>query len=307
MKIEKIEGLIAAPFTPFGSDGEINLKAVGPYAELLHRNGMAGAFVCGTSGEGHSMSLEERERVLEAWIKESPKGFKVIAHVGTNSLPDAKRLMAHAQAKGAHAAAFVAPSFFKPANAGALADYCIDIAKAAPELPLYYYNIPCMTGVNVAVIEFLEAIDGKAPNFAGVKYTYENLMDYSQCLEFKGGKYDMLFGRDEILLCALALGAKGAVGSTFNYAAPLYLKLIERYKAGDLEGAKKLQAKSHELIRNLFGQGVASMAAQKEALRLLSGIDCGEARLPFPKITKEGKAKIKKALELARIEEHRCR
>ena len=306
MKIKKIEGLIAAPFTPMESDGGINFKMIGPYAELLARNGIAGAFVCGSAGEGHSMSVEERMKVGEAWIKESPKGFKVIVHAGANSLPDVKKLLAHAQSAGAFAGGLMAPSYYKPANPKALADYFEEVAKASPELPLYYYNIPSMSGVKFPMIDFLEAVDGRIPNFVGIKYTYEDLMDYSQCLEFKGGKYDLLFGRDEILLCSMTLGAKGAIGSTFNFAAPLYVKIIESYNAGDLATAKKLQLKSHEMIRALFSQDVAALPAQKEVMREI-GIDCGDARLPFAKLTTEDRRKIQKAMESTGFEEYRCR
>jgi len=306
MKIVKIEGLVSAPFTPFAADGEVNLSQVGPYAALLARNGVAGAFVCGSSGEGQSLDVAERMALTEAWLKEAPKGLKIIAHVGTNSLPDLKRLLAHAQEKGAYAAGFLAPSYHKPPTVKALADYIAEAAKAAPELPLYFYNIPSMTGVNFPVVELLEELDGRVPNFAGVKYTYENLMDYSQCLEFKDRRYDMLFGRDELLLCALTLGAKGAVGSTFNFAAPLYLKVIERYNAGDIVGANVMQTKSHAMLRALFGQGVPPLLAQRAAMRLV-GIDCGEARLPLPKLSAADHAKIAKAMESVGFSDYCCR
>lgn len=306
MKIVKIEGLVSAPFTPFAADGEVNLSQVGPYAALLARNGVAGAFVCGSSGEGQSLDVAERMALTEVWLKEAPKGLKIIAHVGTNSLPDLKRLLAHAQEKGAYAAGFLAPSYHKPPTVKALADYIAEAAKAAPELPLYFYNIPSMTGVNFPVVELLEELDGRVPNFAGVKYTYENLMDYSQCLEFKARRYDMLFGRDELLLCALTLGAKGAVGSTFNFAAPLYLKVIERYNAGDIVGANVMQTKSHAMLRALFGQGVPPLLAQRAAMRLV-GIDCGEARLPLPKLSAADHAKIAKAMESVGFSDYCCR
>jgi N-acetylneuraminate lyase len=306
MKLNKIEGLISAPFTPFDAEGKINLKMIGPYADLLSRNGIAGAFVCGSSGEGQLMDVAERIAVTEEWLKVAPKGFKVIVHVGTNSLPDIKRLMAHAQAKGAHSAGLLSPSYHKPGSVKWLAEYFAEVAASAPELPVYFYNIPSMTGVNFPMIELLEALDGRVPNFAGVKYTYEDIMDYSRCLEFNGRKYDMLFGRDELLLCAWAIGAKGAVGSTFNFAAPLYLDVIKRYEAGDIEGSNAMQCKSHKMLRALFGQGIAPLAAQKAVMRLI-GIDCGDTRLPLPKLSKDDHAKIAKAMESAGFSEYRCR
>jgi N-acetylneuraminate lyase len=146
------------------------------------------------------------------------------------------------------------------------------------------------------MIEFLEELDGRVPNLAGVKYTDENLMDYALCLEHGGGRYDMLYGRDELFACALFFGATGAIGSTFNFAAPLYNGIIASYAAGDFAKAKELQGKSHVLIRTLFGQGVPALPAQKEVMREL-GIDCGDARLPFLKTTADERKRIAKALE----------
>ena len=85
---------------------------------------------------------------------------------------------------------------------------------------------------------FLGKISDMLPNFAGIKYTHEDFMDFISCLNFKEGTYDMLWGRDECMLSALVLGCRGAVGSTYNYAAPLYLSLIDAFDRGDLVGAE---------------------------------------------------------------------
>lgn len=113
-------------------------------------------------------------------------------------------------------------------------EFCAGIAVAAPKLPLYYNQIPTMTGVSLPCADFLAAARDRIPNLAGVKFTYENLMDYLACVEFPEGRYDACFGRDEILLAGLSLGAAGAIGSTHNYAAPIYLRLMEAFHRGDL-------------------------------------------------------------------------
>src|SRR5258705_9756499 len=118
-------------------------------------------------------------------------------------------------------------------------------------MPCDYYHIPVLTGCDCSMYELLQAIDGKIPNFAGIKYTHEDFMDFLSCINFENGKYDMLWGRDENMLAALALGAKGAVGSTFNYAAPLYSRLIEAFNNGDLQTAQSLQQQSIDMIRLL--------------------------------------------------------
>ncbi len=104
--------------------------------------------------------------------------------------------------------------------------------------------------------DLLNAVNGKIPNLAGIKYTHEDFMDYLSCMYMQNGQYDMLWGRDENMLSALVLGCKGAVGSTYNYAAPLYHELIRAFENNDLTRAKDLQYKSIEIIRLLGKYGV---------------------------------------------------
>ncbi len=304
--MKKIEGLIAAPFSPMKSNGDINYSQIGPYADLLHRNGVAGGFVCGSTGECASLSVEERLHIVEGWIKESPKDFKVIVCAGSNALPDVKRILVHAQKNGAHAAALMTPYYFKPGSISALVEFCADAAQAAPELPVYYYHIPVMTGSPFAMRDFLERASERIPNLAGIKFTHENLMDYSECVELMDGKYDVLFGRDEMLLSALPLGARGAIGSTFNFAAPLYLRLIDSFKKGDMDSARKAQIQSHKLLRALFSLGVAPGAVFKAVMAEI-GLDCGDARLPLPRLDAETKAHLVKGLTDCSFHEFRCR
>ncbi len=121
-------------------------------------------------------------------------------------------------------------------------------------------------------------------NFAGIKYTNEDLMDFMQCLDFEGGKYDLLWGRDENILSALVLGCKGAVGSTYNYAAPLYIKLVEAFNRGDIDMARKLQRLSVDMIELLGKYG--GMGTGKAFMRYV-GLDCGKFRIPVRNLTDE--------------------
>ncbi|MHC2991593.1 dihydrodipicolinate synthetase [Pontibacter sp. HJ8] len=279
MKIEHIHGLIAAPFTPMHPDGSLNLALIPAYHNLLKTNGNTGAFICGSTGEGVSLTLEEKKKVAEAWaaVTKGDTAFKVITLVGGTCLADAIELAQHAQHIGLHAVSFTGPSYFKPASVQMLAACCQAVADAVPGMPFYYYHIPVLTGVNFQMIDLLQEVNGQIPNFAGIKYTHEDFMDYLSCLQFENGRYDMLWGRDENLLSALVLGAKGGVGSTYNYAAPLYTALIEAYNQGDQEAARKLQQQSIDMIRLLGKYG--GIATGKAYMKLL-GLDCGEFRLP---------------------------
>jgi N-acetylneuraminate lyase len=280
MIIQKTNGLIAAPFTPLLADGSLNLGAISGYARHLHRIGVVGAFICGTTGEGASLTLAERRAVAERWRQAAPPGLRVIVHVGHTCLADARELAAHAQAIGADSIACLAPYFFKPDGVAGLVEWCAQIAAAAPQLPFYYYHMPSMTGCNVLVADFLAAAGPRIPSLAGIKFTFEDLEDFARCLRFADGRYDVLFGRDELLHSALKLGARGAVGSTYNFAAPLYRQVIAAYDRGDEATAVALQAKAVEMIQILVKGGGHPIANFKRLMRRL-GVDCGPTRLPL--------------------------
>lgn len=284
-----LNGLIAAPFTPMHSDGSLNLSLIPTYYQFLKHNKVTGAFICGSTGEGVSLTIEERKAVAEAWA-ECTKGdaeFSVMTLLGGTCIADCKVLAKHARDIGLYGISFTAPFYFKPADVQTLGDICAEIAAEVPDMPFYYYHIPVLTGVAFNMLDLLSAIDGKIPNFAGIKFTHEDFMDYLSCLRFQGGKYDMLWGRDENMLSALVLGAKGAVGSTYNYAAPLYNDLIKAFQRGDLSEAQKLQQDSIDMIRLLGKYG--GIATGKAFMRLV-GVDCGKFRLPVKNMTDEGYA-----------------
>jgi N-acetylneuraminate lyase len=279
-----LEGLIAAPFTPMNLDGSLNLGVIPEYYQMLKANGVTGAFICGSTGEGVSLSMSERKDVAEAWAacSKNDSNFVVMPLVGGTCLADCKEIALHAKAIGLDAVSFTAPFYFKPNNAVLLAQCCAEIAAVVPDMPFYYYHIPVLTGVDCSMYDLLQAIDGKIPNFAGIKYTHEDFMDFLSCMNFQNGKYDMLWGRDENMLPALALGTKAAIGSTFNYAAPLYYQLIDAYNNGDLSKSKSLQQQSIDMIRLLGKYG--GIATGKAYMKLI-GLDCGAFRLPVKNMT----------------------
>lgn len=296
MKIKHLEGLIAAPFTPMKKDGDLNLSIIPSYYELLKRNKVTGAFINGSTGEGVSQSMAEKKAVVEAWAActKNDQDFKVITLVGGTSMRECMELAVHAGSSGLYAVAMTAPFYFKPANIRQLAKCCVEVGEEVPDMPLYYYHIPVLNGVNFPMLDLLKELDGHLPNFAGIKYTHEDFMDFLSCLNFKEGKYDMLWGRDENMLPALVLGTKGAVGSTFNYAAPLYHRLMDAFYKNDLKKAGKLQQQSIDMIR-LLGKygGIGTGKAFMKAI----GLDCGEFRLPVENMSATQLGHFKKDLE----------
>lgn len=283
MKIEKIKGLIAAPFTPMNQDGSLNLEIIEKYSEKLKKDNLKGVFICGTTGEGMLMTNKERRAVADKWVPHQTEDFKVIVHVGTTSLKQSKKLASHAQKAGAFAVGCMGPEFLSPKKVDELVDFCSAVATGAPDLPFYYYHIPSVSGIQLSMKEFVQKAAVQIPNFAGLKFTHNNFMEMQQCMELDNGRWDILHGFDEVLLAGLALGAEGAVGSTYNFMAPLYYDIIASFKKGDLKTAREKQIISVKLIE-IFNKYGGPIVAGK-ALMKMSGLDCGPCRLPLKNIS----------------------
>lgn len=297
----KTVGLIAAPLTGYHPDGSVNLDIVPAYAQMLHANGVVGAFVNGTTGEGMSLTVSERRSVAEQWVRTAPEGFKVIIHVGHPCQQESLELASHAAEIGASAIGEIGPIFYRPSTVDALVDYISVTAGTAPDLPYYYYHMPSMNQVEFPIIGLLEKVSG-IPNFHGVKYTFEDLDDYERCVRFADGRYDVLFGRDELLIEGLRRGAQGAVGSTYNFMAAIYHELISAFSAGDEEKAQEMQDLSVSGIDALCRTG-AFFSAAKAVLRAI-GLDMGTVRRPLANLDEEGVAGLETELREAGIWEY---
>lgn len=294
--MNKINGLINAPFTPFNKDGEVNYAPIEKYAKLLANNGLKGVFINGSSGEGYLLTTTERMKLAECWIKFAPKDFKVIVHVGSTVIKDSQKLATHAQEIGAFAIGAMASPFPKVGRVEELAQYCEEIANAAPQLPFYFYHIPALNGVYLPMLPFLKAVDGRIPNFAGIKYTFESLYEYNQCMRYAGGKFDMLHGQDETILSALVMGgAQGGIGGTTNYNGKELVGIIEAWKNGDIATAKEKQNFAQEVI-NVIVKYRGNIVGGKRIMKLI-GLDLGKNRTPFQNMTDEEEVAMRNALE----------
>lgn len=291
----RLAGLIAATHTPFHADGALNLAMVETQAAHLLRNDIRSVFIGGSTGESHSLTLQERLELTRRWT-EVAQGtpLKVLVHVGSTCLDDAKTLTVQAARLGAAAIAALAPSYFKPRTLGMLVEWCAVIAAAAPETPFYYYDIPSVTGVRFPMREFLVQAADRIPTLAGIKYTNYDLVDFQFCLRVDDGAFDIAWGGDDALLPALALGAQAAIGTSYSFAAPLFHRLIQSFREGDLEAARKEQFRALQLFQLLDDHGL--LGATKAIMKLL-GVDVGPARLPLVNPSPEQLGSLRGKLE----------
>lgn len=284
MKEHKVIGMIAAAFTPMKKTGDIDLDKIPILTEHLIQQGVNGIYVCGSTGEGPSLTDKERQAVAETFINSASKRVPIFVHVGHNSVRAAKELASHAQTNGADFISAVPPAYYKIQSALELVRCLGDIACCAPELPFYYYHVPRLTNVTIDMAVFLELAMQKIPTFAGIKFTSPELHEYQACLKLSAGNNDILYGTDEMLLAALALGASGYIGSTYNFVPRLYQQLKNSFDNGDILHARDLQMISVDIVRVIVKFG--GLRAQKAMIKL-SGIDCGNVRSPLSPFTEE--------------------
>lgn len=296
--IEKhlLTGLIAAPFTPMDGEGRVNLPRVKDYADYLAAKGCVnGVFICGTTGEYASTTVDERKSLAEAWIEAARGRLKVVVHVGSNCALDSADLAAHAREIGAEAIAAIAPNYFKPATVKDLVMFLKPVAAAAGDLPFYFYNFPGMSGVHLSVEEFL--IEGKKemPNLSGVKFTHNDFYEMQRLVNLNGGEFNILNGYDEMLLAGLVCGVQGAVGSTYNFVPGIYHNLMEAFNSGDISEARKWQYEAVKIVKVLIAHGGGTKGGK--AFMKLTGVDCGDCRYPLAPVSESELSTIREELK----------
>ena len=311
-----LKGLIPATVTPMHADGSIHPERIDALVEHFARDGADGLFVCGTTGESVSLSTDERMRLTERWCAAArggggDGGLPVGVNVTHTSLPDCKALAAHAAGCGAAGFAAMAPFYFKPRGADEVVAFCAEVAAAAPGLPFYYYHYPGMTGVTIPVAEVLARAADRIPNLVGFKNSGENLIDVGNAMSVGsagrgdgGGRFTPLFGSEAMMLGALALGVRDHIGGTYNFALPVYRRLLEAFDRGELPAARAAQATGRSLVNPLRRH---DFQAATKAVMAMIGVDCGPARLPLRNLGEAETAVLRAELERAGLFDERRR
>ncbi len=287
-------GLIAATFTAFHADGSLNLGPIERQAESLRQQGVRGVFVCGSTGEGSSLTSPERMAVAKRWCEVAGDDLEVIVHVGHASVEEARLLAADAEWNGASGVAAVAPYYFRPGAVADLVACNAYVAAGAPRTRYYYYHIPVLSRVALPMTEFLPQAVKAIPNFAGIKFTDEDLATFALCVERAGKDLEIFFGRDEMLLAGLSMGATAAVGSTYNFAAPIYTRVGMAFARNDLADAQREQLAATRMIETAVGYG--GLPAFKAMMRWF-GDDHGPCRLPMATLDERSVEALRADLE----------
>lgn len=287
-------GLVAAAFTPFHENGELNIELIPALVDHLERAGVAGIYAVGSTGEGVSLAIDERMAVAEAYLEAAKGRLPVFVQVGHDSLKESCRLASHAQRCGAQALSATCPTYFKIQSVDLLVDCVAEVAAAAPDLPFYYYHVPALTGASLSIVEFLQRGAARIPSLRGIKFTSTDLHEYQACLECDAGRFDILYGRDEMLLSALAVGGQGAVGSTYNILTPIFSQVLACVAQGDWDAARRHQSRATAIINTLLKYDV--LPALKASMKWI-GLDCGPCRLPLKRLSPEDSRRLERDLK----------
>lgn len=285
----ELAGLYAALPTAFDDAFAYNRKAQGELARHAVRLGMDGVFVGGSTAEVHSLTLPERIEALRDVAAALGPDTKLIAHVAAMRLPDVHELT-RAAAELGYAAVASTPPFYLPFTAAERRRYFEELV-AASALPVFLYHIPSLTGLNLPQSEILDLLE--LPGIVGMKLSAD---DIGLVLRAKARQPEklVLFGSDDLLLPALAAGADGGVGSTYNLFGRRIVALRDAVKAGELTQARRLQAEINAGIAVLVEAGV--FPALKAGLAA-AGVACGACRPPARPLDAAATARLLERLE----------
>jgi N-acetylneuraminate lyase len=268
-------------------DGIINYNTIPDLFHHCINTGADGIFLNGTTGECMSLSVDERLKLVEVWTDYRKKinrpDFKIFVHVGSCNLYETAKMAEHAQAHGVDGVAMVATFYFRPKTLEDLVEQCEYVASAAADTPFYYYNIPFLTGVNFPLLSFLEMASRRIPNFAGLKNSFTDIVEYQHCIHFAKENYSLYWGTDEAFMMLYAAGNRQYVGSTYNYMGDVYRQMLKAHHEGDSRRVVTLEGEA-DAIYKLLSQ-YNGISAGKEIMRFV-GVDCGVVRKPLKPFTK---------------------
>jgi len=247
---KKLKGIMPAVASPCDENDVFLEDKFAALVESLYGAGVHGMYLCGMTGDGYGMRLDERKRAIEIAVDVARKhGRAVITHVGTTNTRDAAELAAHAAETGADAVSSIPPVGFSHER---LIRYYRDIARAA-QIPVIVYHIPAVTHHNPSLDEMVELLD--IDGVAGLKFTDCNLFFMKRLLLARPG-ITVFNGYDELVCPAMLYGATGGIGTSYNLFPKLFLGIYQAIQGGDVERAMNMQERFLAWAHVLWQLGV---------------------------------------------------
>jgi 4-hydroxy-tetrahydrodipicolinate synthase len=286
-----LKGSLVALITPFRK-GAVDEKGFQDLVEWQIGQGTHGLVPCGTTGESPTLSHAEHKRVVELCVEAAGKRVPVLAGTGSNCTAEAIDFTRHAKQAGASAALVVCPYYNRPTQEGLYQHF--KAIHDAVDLPLFIYNIPGRTAVDMTVATMARL--AKLPNIVGVKDSANDLARPLRTRQAIGDGFCMLSGDDVTALAFNAQGGVGCISVTANLAPRACADMQEAWAKGDTARAAKINDRLAQLHDALFCE--ASPAPVKYGASLL-GKSTPEVRLPLVPASPEAQGRVQQAMRTA--------
>ena len=288
-----IEGVVTAVVTPMSKNGgRVDFEAIPAYVDFLVQKGVNAIFVNGTTSEGLLLSIDERRRVLEAFLKAAKGRIKVIAHCGALRLKEVFTLMEHAQKIGVDGVGVVTPFYYRLKEKEVEGFYA-KLGEKFQDLPIYLYNIPVLTN-NWITPNVATNLHKRYPNIVGIKDSSGNFSHVLSLINDTPKDFSVLTGYDRAFLSVLFIGGKGCVSGPATVFPEFFVEVWKAFKAGKYLQAKELQKKLTKL--SLALDDGANIPLLKSALRW-RGVRVGGVRNPFLELEDEEAKHYKKRID----------
>ncbi len=280
----RFRGIFPAIITPMTPDGGLNEAAFREVMEFNIQAGVDGFWVAGGTGESILLTDEENRRIADIAVDQNRGRIKNIMHVGAATTVRAAALAEHAAKAGVEAICCVPPFFYGFTPEQIVEHY--RVVGAAAGLPLFVYNLPQATNVEITP-ELMKKIKDGVPQLAGLKHSAN---DFSNINTFARMGLDCLTGNSKLMLPGLVMGASGCVDGPPNAAPELWVELYKTYLSGDMEKAREIQEKAIDfadmVVENGFHGNLKALLSER------LGIDCGAPRPPGEAPSEEQRAHI---------------
>lgn len=283
-----------ALITPLNDDQTVKTDVVGKLISSLIDKGADGFYIGGATGEGINLRCEERMKLAEAAVSAIDKRVSSIVQVAAYDFADAVRLAKHAEAIGADAISATTPLFF-PYSEDDIYNYYKALADAVHIPMMIYYNPAAGFQITANFAARMFEVD----NITAIKWTSSNYYEMIRLKDLTRGEMNIINGPDEMLLCGLVSGADGGIGSTYNYQLENIKEIYNRFRAGDIEGARAAQTRADRIIYAMLSHG--NIPPTKVILEAM-GFDVGCATFPARRYTDEQKARILADMRAAGLE-----
>lgn len=291
--LERIKGSIPPVVTPF-RDGDVDFDAYAGLIDFQVTEGSHGVLVNGTTAEPSTLTIAERNRLVDIAVETANGNVPVVAATGSQSLAETEVLTRHAVKAGVDALLIVTPYYIRPPQRG-LIEYYLSLA-GQHEIPWMIYHIPGRTAVSVTLDTMYE-LQEKSANFIGMKHAVNDLGFVTECFAALGSDFKIFVGLEELSFPMMTIGACGLMNAVGNLRPDVLSKMCDAVWQSDLQGGRELHQRLLEINQAVFYD--TNPIPIKYMMKKLGIMPTNEHRLPMMPATPELEKKLDGVLERA--------